>query len=590
MPARKHHRAGNRIFRAVGRRLEHFSLSSKLVACTVVLLILGASVISLSIRQFVSNYLLEKTDTQLSQQAELVYRNVDLLKERDTKQATAGPTDYFLQIRDTDDMIVTNALVPVLRYGVTSQPKLPPSGQDGGITPNEPFTTSARVTATPMADKATLQAASAQWRVLARPLADRNNRPSGTVYIGLSLSDQIDTVNTLTRYCIIVSLLIVIIGGFAALVLIQGTLSPLKRIEKTAAKIANGDLSQRVPPAPENTEVGSLAASLNSMLARIESSFKEQEATTEKMKQFVSDASHELRTPLATIHGYTELYAMQRELPGALERADESIEHIKSSSSRMTLLVEDLLSLARLDEGRGIDMSQQVPLTRLLRDAADDLHALDPERQVEEGSLQLRHGADGTLGLAFLPGQVPQISLSGDGSRIRQVMTNIIGNIHRYTPPDSPVEIGMSLLAASIGPDSLSRLPATNASLTTFLEALEVGQSMQVGMNYAVIRFIDHGPGVPEGKQTQIFERFYTADSSRARRKGGTGLGMSIAQSVAKAHHGFIVATSTDGGGLTLTVVLPVEPIVARPGQGPSLPAGGKVKAARSVRAQGQGN
>ena len=173
----------------------------------------------------------------------------------------------------------------------------------------------------------------------------------------------------------------VLLGGSLSTLIIQHTMTPLKRIEKTAAKIAAGDLSQRIPSAPENTEVGSLAASLNSMLTRIESSFHEQEETTDKMKRFVSDASHELRTPLAAIHGYAELYKMQRDMPGALERADESIEHIERSSQRMTVLVEDLLSLARLDEGRGIDMTGTVKLSSLVTDAVDDLHALDPDRR-----------------------------------------------------------------------------------------------------------------------------------------------------------------------------------------------------------------
>lgn len=107
------------------------------------------------------------------------------------------------------------------------------------------------------------------------------------------------------------------------------------------------------------------------------------------MKRFVSDASHELRTPLAAIHGYAELYKMQRDMPGALERADESIEHIEASSARMTVLVEDLLSLARLDEGRGIDITQQVKLTSVVCDAADDLHALDPDRGISCGQVVL---------------------------------------------------------------------------------------------------------------------------------------------------------------------------------------------------------
>lgn len=307
--------------------------------------------------------------------------------------------------------------------------------------------------------------------------------------------------------------------------------------------------------------------SLNTMLTRIEESFHAQEETTEKMKRFVSDASHELRTPLAAIHGYAELYKMQRDMPGALERADESIEHIEASSARMTVLVEDLLSLARLDEGRGIDITQQVKLTSVVNDAADDLHALDPDRGITCGQVVLQAGSDmeHPSCLAFQPGTMPDITLTGDASRLRQVVTNIVGNIHRYTPADSPVEVSMGVLPASISPESLSRMPSNEQSLHHFIEAIEVGQSMQVGMNYAIVRFSDHGPGVPADARSKIFERFYTADPSRARQKGGTGLGMAIAQSVVKAHHGFICASGSDGTGLTLTVVLPVAPVEPRP-------------------------
>ncbi len=148
---------------------------------------------------------------------------------------------------------------------------------------------------------------------------------------------------------------------------------------------------------------------------------------------------------------------------------------------------------------------------------------------------------------------------------LRQVVTNIVGNIHRYTPADSPVEVSMGVLPASISPESLSRMPSNEQSLRHLVEAIEVGQSMQVGMNYAIVRFSDHGPGVPADARSKIFERFYTADPSRARQKGGTALGMAIAQSVVKAHHGFICASGSDGTGLTLTVVLPVAPVEPRP-------------------------
>ncbi len=115
---------------------------------------------------------------------------------------------------------------------------------------------------------------------------------------------------------------------------------------------------------------------------------------------------------------------------------------------------------------------------------------------------------------AFRNGQMPQIELKGDASRLRQVVTNIVGNIHRYTPADSPVEISMGVLPASIDPESLSRMPSNEQSLRHLVEAIEVGQSMQVGMNYAIVRFSDHGPGVPPESRSKIFERFYTADPS----------------------------------------------------------------------------
>ena len=554
------------------RHIDRISLSSKLVACTIAVLLIGVSVISFSIRALVNNYMLQKTDTQLSSQSQLVVNNIDLLSKNDS----SGPNSYFLQIQYTDgtkdkegNPLVVTPLMPQMQDGIVSVPILPTYGDTNGITLGQAFTTQAvakqiitvqsdsadsqndpangnsnssdtitKVLANPTANAnhAAIVTARAPWRIL--PVTfQQNGKDRAVVYIGLSLADQIDTVNTLTRYCIVVGIAVVLLGGSLSTLIIQHTMTPLKRIEKTAAKIAAGDLSQRIPSAPENTEVGSLAASLNSMLTRIESSFHEQEETTDKMKRFVSDASHELRTPLAAIHGYAELYKMQRDMPGALERADESIEHIERSSQRMTVLVEDLLSLARLDEGRGIDMTGTVKLSSLVTDA------------VAEFSLA--------------EGDWPEVVLPGDASRLRQVVTNIVGNIHRYTPADSPAEAALGVMPAAIDPRQLARMPASDASMRRFIDAAEVGASMQTGYRYAVLRFVDHGPGVPPESRSKIFERFYTADPSRAREKGGTGLGMAIAQSVVKAHHGFICATGTDGGGLTFTVVLPIEQIAA---------------------------
>lgn len=559
--------------RRIGRKVQAIPLSTKLVTCIIVLLTIGTIGISFSIRTLVGNYLLQKTDTQLVNQAQMIFNSMDSLDSTTSEDGRSLVNTYYVEVRDSEYKRTGAGSVPMLREGVVSEPSLPSDGSIDGVTLGEPFTTQAvvHVTTSRVPDHAIMQAAQSPWRVVALPWSEKTKtgqvKDSGVVFIGLSLSDQIDTSNTLTRFCAMVGIAVVLIGAILGTIVVQSTLAPLKRIEKTAAKIAAGDLSQRVPDLLENTEVGSLSMSLNTMLTRIEESFHAQEETTEKMKRFVSDASHELRTPLAAIHGYAELYKMQRDMPGALERADESIEHIEASSARMTVLVEDLLSLARLDEGRGIDITQQVKLTSVVNDAADDLHALDPDRGITCGQVVLQAGSDmeHPSRLAFQPGTMPDITLTGDASRLRQVVTNIVGNIHRYTPADSPVEVSMGVLPASISPESLSRMPSNEQSLHHFIEAIEVGQSMQVGMNYAIVRFSDHGPGVPADARSKIFERFYTADLSRARQKGGTGLGMAIAQSVVKAHHGFICASGSDGTGLTLTVVLPVAPVEPRP-------------------------
>jgi two-component system OmpR family sensor kinase len=559
--------------RRIGRKVQAIPLSTKLVTCIIVLLTIGTIGISFSIRTLVGNYLLQKTDTQLVNQAQMIFNSMDSLDSTTSEDGRSLVNTYYVEVRDSEYKRTGAGSVPMLREGVVSEPSLPSDGSIDGVTLGEPFTTQAvvHVTTSRVPDHAIMQAAQSPWRVVALPWSEKTKtgqvKDSGVVFIGLSLSDQIDTSNTLTRFCAMVGIAVVLIGAILGTIVVQSTLAPLKRIEKTAAKIAAGDLSQRVPDLPENTEVGSLSMSLNTMLTRIEESFHAQEETTEKMKRFVSDASHELRTPLAAIHGYAELYKMQRDMPGALERADESIEHIEASSARMTVLVEDLLSLARLDEGRGIDITQQVKLTSVVNDAADDLHALDPDRGITCGQVVLQAGSDmeHPSRLAFQPGTMPDITLTGDASRLRQAVTNIVGNIHRYTPADSPVEVSMGVLPASISPESLSRMPSNEQSLHHFIEAIEVGQSMQVGMNYAIVRFSDHGPGVPADARSKIFERFYTADPSRARQKGGTGLGMAIAQSVVKAHHGFICASGSDGTGLTLTVVLPVAPVEPRP-------------------------
>lgn len=144
-------------------------------------------------------------------------------------------------------------------------------------------------------------------------------------------------------------------------------------------------------------------------------------------------------------------------------------------------------------------MTGTVKLSSLVTDAVDDLHALDPDRAVRhmqislEPARDLNHPAEFSLA----EGDWPEVVLPGDASRLRQVVTNIVGNIHRYTPADSPAEAALGVMPAAIDPRQLARMPASDASMRRFIDAAEVGASMQTGYRYAVLRFVDHGPGVP---------------------------------------------------------------------------------------------
>lgn len=546
--------------------LAHVSLSAKLVASIIVLLSVGTVCISLAITQLVSNYMMQRTDSQLLQQAELVFKNTVLLNDK--ANASNPMISYYVQAYDASSHTSTVLLQPVYKDGVVSRPRLPANGDLSGHELAKPYTTPAIVdvsNATRTPDHSTMTMAEYPWRVVAlRWISEDANgiqHDRGIIYIGLSLGNQIDMIDNLTKFCVMVSIAVVMLGGVVSALLVQRTLEPLKRIEKTAAKIANGDLSRRIPPAPEGTEIGSLSRSLNLMLAQIERSFRQQQATTDKMKRFVSDASHELRTPLAAIHGYAELYKMQRgigDAADAISRADDSIDHIEASSARMTVLVEDLLSLARLDEGRGISITQRVDLGAVLADSASDLHALDPERRIRTGGVGLDMADPAHPALTMTDGPLPKVTVIADGARLQQVVTNIVGNIHRYTPHDSPVELSLGVIGVAMDVDELAQLPPDDESMARVLRAAAEYTTTNRGMMVAVARFADHGPGVPAEARAKIFERFYTADPSRARLKGGTGLGMAIAQSVVNAHQGFICAGESDGGGLTLTLVLPL--------------------------------
>jgi two-component system OmpR family sensor kinase len=281
----------------------------------------------------------------------------------------------------------------------------------------------------------------------------------------------------------------------------------LSRIEDTAAAIANGDLTQRIPVRQADDEVTSLARSLNVMLARIESSFAVREASEERMRQFVADASHELRTPLATVRGYAELYR-QGAVPDSAA-VGSAMERIEAESTRMSGLVEDLLTLARIDDAPVVETTQ-VDLTVLAADAVADARVRAPERRIS---------------LLGLDSPVAPTVVRGTESRLRQVVTNLVANALRHTPDGTPVEVAVGQDATGV--------------------ALEVR---------------DHGPGVPDEVATKVFERFYRADPARGRTGGGgSGLGLAIVAAIVAQHHGRVGVAPTPGGGATFVVRLPQE-------------------------------
>ncbi|MHB8450559.1 MAG: sensor histidine kinase [Mycobacteriales bacterium] len=321
----------------------------------------------------------------------------------------------------------------------------------------------------------------------------------GVVAVGVPLADTQSTLHTL-----LVSELLV---SFAALVGLSGLawwtvragLRPLERIGRTAGAIAAGDLGRRVSPATPRTEVGRLGLALNAMLAQIEQAFLARTASEERLRRFVADASHELRTPLALVRGYAELFRRgARTRPEDLETA---MRRIEEESGRMGRLVEELLLLARLDEGRTWERSA-VDLAELVRQAGQDARVVDPTRPVTV--------------VAAAP-----VVVAGDEERLRQVIANLVRNALVHTPPGTPVDL-----------------------------------AAQVAGNTGVVTVADRGPGLPAGTADRVFERFYRADPSRSRDSGGTGLGLAIVSAVVAAHGGQVAVSETPGGGATFEVKL----------------------------------
>ncbi|MBP2218170.1 cell wall metabolism sensor histidine kinase WalK [Arthrobacter sp. CAN_C5] len=350
------------------------------------------------------------------------------------------------------------------------------------------------------------------WRVVLFAL--RNEQ--GSVAVASSLSTVNRSLEEVGQIIFGVGLGATMVASGIAFIAVTRQFRPLGRVERTAAAIAAGDLSRRVEVERPATEVGRLSRSLNAMLAHIEAAFSARTESERKMRRFVADASHELRTPLVTIRGFSELYRH-----GALQNDDDvgaAMGRIESEAKRMGELVEDLLTLARIDEQRPLK-SEPLDLVILGNDAALDARAIAPDRQIT------------VIGLDGGPAQpAPTV---GDEARLRQVVANLMTNALRYTPDGTPIEI-----AVGVAPVIHGRMDS-------------------------VIEVRDHGPGISEEDAARVFERFYRADSSRYRETGGTGLGLAIVAALVAQHDGSVRLEETVGGGATLSIRLPYTAVEA---------------------------
>jgi two-component system OmpR family sensor kinase len=476
--------------------LDRLSLRARLVLGVIVLAAAGLAAANVATYTSLRAFLIDRTDDSLARAHPPIERS---LHDRQCPGVGGklvpglGPGD-FVQLRSEGGEILCNTQVTDISGDAPSPPRLPASidtseGDDG---PDR-------------ARYLTVRSVDGGERYRVR--ASSEPFPGATLIIATPLDDVDATLQRLLVIELLVTALVLAALAALSLWVVRLGLRPLDSIGATAAAIGAGDLSRRVERAEPRTEVGRLGLALNAMLGQIESAFRAREASERKLRRFVADASHELRTPLAAVRAYAELFTR-----GADRRPDDlarSMEGISRESERMSLLVDDLLLLARLDEGRPL-AREPVELERVVSEAVETARTVEPERPIELDAAQA--------------------AVVGDRERLRQIVDNLLGNVRAHTPPGAPVRV---------------RVGSENG--------------------FALVEVEDSGPGLAAEDAERVFERFYRADQSRSRASGGVGLGLSIVAAVAEAHGGTAVAQSEPGRGATFRITLPLAPNGDRP-------------------------
>jgi len=339
------------------------------------------------------------------------------------------------------------------------------------------------------------------YRMASIPVGDGERLVSA-----ISLENAMRTVAAKTVAVIVITLGAALLTAAGTVALVRRALRPLRRVAATAAKAAKMPLTDedhritaRVRKAdsdPDN-EVGIVGETLNRLLANVDSALAARAASDRRMRRFLTDASHELRTPLAAIQGYAQLTRRESsDLPATTEYA---LARIESESRRMTALVGDMLLLSRLDEGQGLD-TRRVDLTSLAADAVNDAVVSAPDHRW----------------LADLPDQ--PVWVMGDGARLHQVLSNLLANAHRHTPPGVTVTTAIRVVSG------------------------DAGRQVQLTV-------VDDGPGIDAKLIPDLFDRFVRGNRSQSDESHSTGLGLAIVASITEAHGGTVTARS--GGGTT---------------------------------------
>ena len=459
--------------------LERLSLKARLVLGVIVLAAIGLAAADVATYASLRSFLVERTDESLHDLARGAEH--DLRHEcggRDGRPLPgASPSDFF-QLRSADGEILCTRQVAGLGDSQAPSPPALPAA-----------------IAAPSSFTAPAEEGGDRYRVRAE-----FTHEGETMVVATPLADVDATLRRLLLIMLLVT--VVVLAALAALGIwvVRLGLRPLDAIGTTAAAIAGGDLSRRVERAEPETEVGRLGLALNAMLAQIERAFEAQAASERRLRRFVADASHELRTPLSAVRAYAELFTRGADSrPADLAR---SMHGIARESERMSLLVDDLLLLARLDEGRPLER-EPVELDEVVGEAVETALTVEPERPIELES--------------------EPAAVLGDRDRLRQIVDNLLANVRAHTPARAPVSV---------------RVGRENGS--------------------ALIEVADSGPGMSPDEAGRVFERFYRADQSRSRASGGVGLGLSIVAAVAEAHGGSVAADAEPGRGATFRITLPL--------------------------------